>query len=371
MQFEDAAYDPVNPLVITAVGGDVYTAGGRGLIVRSTNGGATWSPMAENVPSALLAVACPTPTRSVVVGMSGYVATHDHQAVPPPTRKLSISLDAELPDTVLVGSAEIGRLLITTATAAPVRIDSVALSMNPKGSWSVAASVPLPTVLREGEELMIFLGYSPSVAGDDSVMVSIFSNDEENARRNIAFASTAVSPPSLRVFETEVDFGTIDIGDSAKAQIHMVAMNETPVRIDSITMFFQNSNGTIERSTSSTLPHSLTEQEELVATLTWRPTLFTELRGTISIHSNDAEQPVRMLMMRGVGREPVSVLEDDIEAGPRIVTVYDLQGRRIGRVESQDPHAWHVLTSLGRGPFIIVTQTRTGAWISTRLLSHP
>ncbi len=124
-----------------------------------------------------------------------------------------------------VGDSTEMLLTISSVGRESLEIESVGLSAESSGDFSIDTQTFFPAMIASGGSLSVNIVYEQTDMGLDSGAVVVVSNDPATAEARVALRSVERGDPSLRCEQTSVDFGLADV-DGGRNVRQLVCHND-------------------------------------------------------------------------------------------------------------------------------------------------
>ncbi len=308
----DIDFTPENPFVGYAVGGDQWTDE-NGLIVRTTDGGASWQEEQSGRPYLLRGVHFPAETTGYACGSAGTMLKTIREALPLPEPTIEIAEETVDFPGLRPGDSQSGTLRISPANAAGLRVTGIEFKEGDaadRGFELTSTSIELPADLAAGSELLAEVRFTASLEGSFSATLLITSNDEATPTREVALTATveAETLPAIDIDTEPIAFDRIETGQSQEVILEVRAANEAGLSITSVQLDPQPGSGSPFAVTpDQTLPADLAGDDVLRLTISFSPTEADNYAAELVIVSNDALVPEQRITLNGEAFTTVAV----------------------------------------------------------------
>jgi centrosomal CEP192-like protein/HYDIN/CFA65/VesB family protein/ASPM-SPD-2-Hydin domain-containing protein len=186
-------------------------------------------------------------------------------------------------------------LVLTNSGASNLTISLFALT----GADFTISGIATPQTLTPGRSAQAIVTFSPTAAGSATGNLSITSNDPVNPTVSIPLtgSGTSAATGELNANSTSLSFGTVTTATSAEKQILLTNTGNAAVKISSIT-----SVGPAFSTTGVTTPAMLSPSQSATLTASFSPAAAGSSTGTITIVSDAANSPLK-IVMSGTGAQ--------------------------------------------------------------------
>jgi len=177
-----------------------------------------------------------------------------------------------------------------------LRIDSLIVS----GVFSLAApfrSQKIPA----GGSLSVALKFTPAAPGDQSGRLRIVSNDSATRSLIISLRGRGVAAPDIAVTGDTLDFGAAPVGNQKLATIKIRNVGELNLNVTSLTV-------SSPRFIVATRQLALACKQDSAVAIAFAPDSMGVFTATLSIRSNDPNEAVVSIFLRGRGTKSVQAL---------------------------------------------------------------
>jgi hypothetical protein len=159
------------------------------------------------------------------------------------------------------------------------------------------------------EDVTVTFDAANAPGGDLSADISVQSNDPVNPAVPVPAALHVIGAPDIRVSETLLDFGPLFVGALAKKTLAISNNGRVELVVSGISS--SHADYTVDVSSFSLSPGMI---RNIVVTFT--PSSVGPISGTLSIVSNDPDEPTVEVELRGEGLEPpvISVAPESLTA---------------------------------------------------------
>ena len=193
---------------------------------------------------------------------------------------------------ITVGQTADQNLTVGNTGNAELNVDSIGSdnarfsTVPPAVSFTVAAGGEQPVTVR----------FAPTFAGAQAGTLSINSNDPDEPTVPVQLQGIGSVPvPDIGVFPTNLDFGTVQLGQEPSRSLFVRNGGNAPLSVAPIT------GGFPPFSVSPTGAFTVAAGGEQIVNVRFRPTTIGPATDTLTINSNDPDEPVRSVELRGRG----------------------------------------------------------------------
>jgi uncharacterized protein (TIGR03437 family) len=192
----------------------------------------------------------------------------------------------------LVGQTVERTLAVRNSGTGPLTINSATSSNS-----VVAVITSLPLVLGAGESGVIRLRFTPASVGTQSGTLTLQSTDAQRPSVQVGFQGKGVSvaTPDLVPALAALDFGAVDVGQSAERALPLENFGPAAVTITAIEL-----SGGAFTVQSQTTPYELGVRRDSM-TVTFMPPGAGSFSGRVTIRTNAPAQPVIEVTLNGTG----------------------------------------------------------------------
>ncbi len=309
----DIVFTPENPYVGYAVGGNLAT-GKSGVIIRTLDGGETWTEEATDLPKALRSVDFPVETHGIAVGDGGAVYTTERQPTPLPEPHAVLSVSNIDFGAIATGEESVLSVDVAPENVAGLVVLSAELDATAQAQgFSLDPSIMLPDSLAFGESMTISVAFSPLTVGPVAGALLITTNDNTPvATVQLTGEGIVVPKPSVVVSVDSLAFGKVDIGQEQELSFDVRGDNEAGLIVQSIAFADPDvaALSGFSLTTDRELPVALDNGETVGVRVQFSPVSVGIVQAAIAIVSNDELYPTAMVAAEAEGVEAVSVCED-------------------------------------------------------------
>jgi len=169
--------------------------------------------------------------------------------------------------------------------------------------------------LAPGASQELTLRFSPSQAGVFETTLSVQSNDTNQPTVSVALSGTALGVAVIAVEPDALDFGTLSLGDSTERAL--TVGNEGTAALAVAAVQCSDPAFTVVEEASFELPPG----QSRALSIRFAPSAAGELQATLSIESNDTDQPTVTVGLSGkaLGVPGISVIPSEIDFGTLVL----------------------------------------------------
>ncbi|HMD15120.1 MAG TPA: choice-of-anchor D domain-containing protein, partial [Terriglobales bacterium] len=175
---------------------------------------------------------------------------------------------------------------LTNSGGSSLTISAVTAS----GTGFSLGGLTLPVTLNSGQSTSLTVVFSPSAIGAANGSVTVTSNGS-NPSLSIPLSGTGVTTGALSANPTALAFGSVQVGNST-------SLSETVANTGGSTVTISQANltGTVFSISGLSLPMSLTANQSVTFTATFKPTAAGTASGSLSIVSNASNSPLNIAL---------------------------------------------------------------------------
>jgi hypothetical protein len=176
----------------------------------------------------------------------------------------------------------------STLNVSPIDSDNARFStVPPDVSFAVASGGEQPVTVR----------FAPTFAGAQTGTLSINSNDPEPTRTVQVQGVGQRAEPEIGVNRTELDFGTIVLGEERSRTVNVTNTGNAPLNVGPITI----TQNTLQFSVVSPGAFTVAAGGQQTVTVRFTPTQIGPQTGTLKINSDDPDKPSLSVSLQGSG----------------------------------------------------------------------
>ncbi|OGG02314.1 MAG: hypothetical protein A3F83_07960 [Candidatus Glassbacteria bacterium RIFCSPLOWO2_12_FULL_58_11] len=247
----------------------------------------TFSPAATGLRSATATIASNDPDQpSLSVSLSG-------TGLLPPEPDISLSTAALDLGSVTLGGSGGGTFSITNQGTADLVVSSI-VSDNAEFSISPAA-----VTLAAGASQIVTVSFSPAAAGLRSATVTIASNDPDQPSAGVSLSGTGLLPamPDIFLSTAALDLGSVTLGGSGGGSFSITNQGTADLVVSAVTS--DNAEFSVSPAAAT-----LASGGSQTVTVTFSPAATGLRSTTVTIASNDPDQPSAGVSLSGTGLLP-------------------------------------------------------------------
>jgi outer membrane protein assembly factor BamB len=177
-----------------------------------------------------------------------------------------------------------------------LRIDSLIVS----GVFSLAAPFSSPKI-PAGGNLSVALKFMPAITGDQTGKLRIVSNDAETRSLIISLRGRGVAAPDIAITGDTLDFGAVPAGNQKLATIKIRNDGELNLNVTSLAV-------SSPRFIVAARQLALACKQDSAVAIAFAPDSMGVFTATLSIRSNDPNETVVSIFLRGRGTKSVQAL---------------------------------------------------------------
>ncbi len=201
-------------------------------------------------------------------------------------------------ENTIVDETSIGDLFITNAGQARLDLSEIVLD-DPDGVFTLGE---VPESISAGDEdnsAVVGISFTPPNFLDYEGSVTIFGNDPENPEQTVLLQGTGVDAPKpdICLSSLAVDFGEVIVGDSAFEFLEIENCGAAPLEIGLVE---QSGSGSFILETDPTNA-TIAAGDSMPVIITYAPTVEEGDNGSLSIASNDPDDPQTIVTLIGNG----------------------------------------------------------------------
>jgi len=190
----------------------------------------------------------------------------------------------------------------STLTVSGITSDNARFTVSPQ-----SASIPA------GESRTVTVTFTPAERGNQSVVITVTSNDSDEATLIVETSGTGLSP-EITLPTVNLSLGDVNVPGVVSGMFTIVNEGNAPLIVSSITS---------DNEVFTVSPQTLTVEADTSAPVdvTFSPVVRGEQSATITILSNDADEPSLTVQVSGTGRlsdmtvSSASIAFGDVDAG--------------------------------------------------------
>jgi len=246
---------------------------------------------------------------------------------------------------VTVGDEGILQLQVANAGTGPLTVSSISIEDPTLGETGVYTVTPPQLEVAAGDSAAVLVSFAPDDFSSFDSNVLMGTNDPEAPVVVVPVAGEGVDGgPDITVDPAALDFGTVDVGDSATAVFTVANTGEAPLHIDSDSQ--QDGSGAFSLVTD---PRGETVDPggSFTVLVAYAPTTDAGDAGSLQLASDDPDDPTVSVSFTGNGGAvdsyPVAVIDAYSSAHPGQTLILD-------GTDSYDPdgnepltYAWSLL----------------------------
>jgi hypothetical protein len=220
---------------------------------------------------------------------------------------------------ILMSTSETKVITIANQGDAELIISSLSWADGSSADFAMSAMPALPMTIQPGVLVELAVVYAPTMQGAAAATLMIQSDDADEALVQVALSGVGVKP-DITVEPQSVDFGQLDVGDSAITQnITIGNVGTAKLVIQSLT-WAGGSSADFTVAVMPQLPLTIEPDTSVEIMVVYTPTIAGNAAGTLAIQSNDLETPMVNLTVTGKAIAPVPTPYEQIIA---MIAFYD------------------------------------------------
>ncbi|MCX7835536.1 MAG: choice-of-anchor D domain-containing protein, partial [bacterium] len=277
---------PAFPANIPANGNLQFTATFAPTAVQGYNGTITISSNDSDEPS-------------VAVNLTG-------NGVPVPAPEIDVT-----PLSYNYGNVTVGQSNFTTVTISNIgNANLIVSNIQVSGAGFSLSGLPVfPATISPNGNLQFTANFAPTAVQQYNGTVTISSNDADESVVNVSLTGTGVPAPAPEIDVTPMahDYGNVMVGQTESVTITVNNIGNANLTIHNI----QSVGAGFSLSGLPAFPATVAPNGNLQFTATFAPTAVQQYNGTVTISSNDADEPATNVTLTGNG-VPVPAPEIDV-----------------------------------------------------------
>jgi len=253
---------------------------------------------------------------------------------------------------VTVGKKATQNVTVSNTGTVALNITNATLS-NSQFSWSGAT---LPMALGVGQSTSLTVAVTPTAAGTITGTLTV-SGDSGSSPVVANLSATAVSSqPQLSVSPTSINFGTVSTGSAGTSTLTLSNTGSSNLTVSSLT-----ATGSAFKVSGLTTPATIGAGQSAQATVTFTPSAAGAVSGSVTIASNDPNNPSFNVSLSGTG---------STSTGPALTITPT--SASFGNVTVGSPATQTIqLGNTGTGTLSVTQVTAAGSGFSTTGLTLP
>ena len=195
--------------------------------------------------------------------------------------------------TVTVGKKTTQSVSISNTGAVAVNITQATFS---NSQFSLSGTT-LPMALPAGQSGTLTLGITPAAAGNVTGTMTVTGDSGSTpATVNLSANAVGTSQPQLSVSPSSISFGTVSVGSHSTSNLVLSNTGTANLTVSVITL-----SGSEFGISGVTTPATLSAGQSVQATMTFAPTTAAAATGSVTITSNDPNNPTATIPLSGTG----------------------------------------------------------------------
>jgi len=204
------------------------------------------------------------------------------------------------PSSLDFGSVSVGQsaqrtLTVRNASSAAVSISAINSNLP---VFSVLGETAFP--LAAGTSKTVSVQFLPTTGGQQQARLTIVSDDTAAPTLSVPLVGTGLGTPRIAAEPLSFDFGSISLGQSAQHTLTVRNSGTAELSVSKLT------SSEPAFSTSGDRAFQLAPGAASGITITFRPSAVGQTQGSLSISSNDSDQPMVSVALSGSGVAAVS-----------------------------------------------------------------
>ena len=327
-----------------------FAAGDYGTMLRTTNGGLTWSKEDPGTTQGLTGLGFRDRNTGIVGGFSGELLKRAVAEVP------TIDVDSEALNfgAMTSGSKDLDVVVSPSNSAGLVITGIDVLDPDDAGFELLDPLDGFPIELELGEEQTVTVRFTPRAGLNGRVFGSLIikTNDARVPNKTIglvADASTTASSARIEVSLSNIDFGRLFAGTSRETSFQISAGSDAVLEIDSLWIVRVGPGAEAYSVVSpTTFPINVTQGQPLTVTVRYAPTTPTsfDAAGELAILSNDQDDTELRVPLTGSAIADPSGIEDEALRSSLGITMHPNPATSDARVSMSVPAAGHLMARL-------------------------
>ncbi|MCA9553849.1 MAG: choice-of-anchor D domain-containing protein [Myxococcales bacterium] len=192
----------------------------------------------------------------------------------------------------------------------PLTVFNVALEQGTTQEYSIAPQAAIPAVIDPQQEISVAVTYVGTSPGEDQGRVEVITNawDDPNTMVNETTGYVSLRAvargPEIDAFPPVVNFGTVAIESNAARTLAILNSGNAPLTISDIQ--FAPSTGELTISGIPAFPLVVQPGTSVDLSLSYHPTDAGQDTATVSVMSDDRDEPTLTVPVNGVGGVPTT-----------------------------------------------------------------
>jgi hypothetical protein len=200
---------------------------------------------------------------------------------------------------VTVGQVQDLTFTITNSGGSDLTVNGVALGAGTSADFTLPSPPATPVTLGSGDMLTVTVRYAPAGAGAGAGTVEI---DTSAGGGQVTLSGSGVAP-EIDVAPAAVDFGNVRVGQSPSMMVTIRNVGSLTLNVSGIAL--GGAAPEIALSGVPALPAALPPGGSIAVTVAYAPLAAGSDADTLTITSDDADEPAVLVGVMGTGVEPV------------------------------------------------------------------
>jgi outer membrane protein assembly factor BamB len=195
-----------------------------------------------------------------------------------------------------LSTAAVQTYVIRNEGSCDLRIDS----LSTWGDFSIV-SPNVPQYIAAGGILEVSLKFTPLATGDHVGTLRVVSNDPDERVLVIALRGRGAASSDIVVAPDTLDFGSVAVGTKKDAALNIRNLGSAPLNVSRLEI-------SSPRFTTASQQFELTCKQDSAVTITFAPDSMGVFTATLAIASNDPDEAIAQIVLRGGGTKLVHPL---------------------------------------------------------------
>jgi len=235
--------------------------------------------------------------------MNGTDRTCASFVYPRPTGGIEVSPTSLNFGSVTTGTQKTLQFTVRSVGNANLLVENFGIDVGTLGGFSInAPSTALVSPCAPDPSFKIDVRFTPTQAGADSGAVILTSNDMGANPTVISLSGEGVAPlvPDIEVDETDIQFGNVRTGTAVNRIVTVRNAGTASLNVSAVSVF----TGAPAVSISGTTSGNLLPSGSLQFQVHYAPTSMGSTVGAVRVASNDPDEPLVSVSVRGTGTQP-------------------------------------------------------------------
>ncbi|MBI1987522.1 MAG: choice-of-anchor D domain-containing protein, partial [Nitrospinae bacterium] len=253
-------------------------------------------------------------------------------------------------DVALASSIDLP-LTISNAGTQPLTVSSLQLGGAEASQYSLVNPPALPFTLAPNASQSLTVRFSPTTAGSKAASLTFASNDPDEASVQVALSGWGGLVPDIAVEPVALDFGDVEVG--ASKDLRLTVSNPGAKELIVSSLQFGGANGSeFSLVGAVALPLTLAPGASQLLTVRFSPRAAGAKSGTLTLTSNDPNQPTVSVSLSGGDAPDIDLLPVDDKGKPVLDFTDNLQ---VGKFEEKTL----TIKNVGSRPLTVTSLTVT------------